>query len=424
MKRIIAAKIVIFLLFLWGYAGLCLAADPIQAVHAIKAAEQPQPPGNAAQTPPPESLPPQTPDALTSFLDQITSFFKDKNITGIWTKNDPIDWIVLLTCIFVGMIAGRVCSLLLTKTASRTWSIPAKFLSDLAGPANLFLVTLGLTFGFMGLWMAQSLSTFFGKMLLLLFYSAVFWYVYNLISIVDVAFQRLSRSSESSLAMHVAPLVRRTLRVFLVVIASMFVVQSVFEQNIGTWLAGLGIAGLAVSLAAQDSLKNLIGSITIVFDQSFKIGERIICTGCDGVIEDIGLRATRVRTAGGHLVSIPNSNIVNSPIENVSRRPAIRRNFTLALKLDTPADKIKSAIKIVRDILDAEDICRPIHPTIKGKVQAPQVSFSDYKENSLILSVTYWYAPPNNDQYLTHSEKINLRILEEFNRAEIKLINS
>jgi len=181
---------------------------------------------------------------------------------------------------------------------------------------------------------------------------------------------------------------------------------------------------LAVSLAAQDSLKNLFGSITIIMDRSFKIGERIICSGCDGVIEDIGLRTTRVRTAGGHIISIPNANIVNSPIENVSRRPGIRRNFTLALKPDTPAEKVKLALKIVNDILAERDIREPIHPTIYGKITSPQVVFSEYKTNCLILEVTYWFAPPNNDEYSANAEKINLRILEEFNRAGINLANS
>ncbi len=323
--------------------------------------------------------------------------------------------------IFAGMAAGKTCAFLLLRTASRDWAVPTRFLLDLAGPANLFLITLGLYFGLLGIWMSPDLKSFVFKILLLLFYISVFWYTYNLISLVDALFHRVGRKTDSSLAMHLAPLVRRTLRVFLVVIASMFIVQSVFEKPIGAWLAGLGIAGLAVSLAAQDSLKNLFGSITIIMDQSFKIGERIVCSGCNGVIEDIGLRTTRVRTADGHLISIPNANIVNSPIENISRRPAICRNFTLALKLDTPADKVKLALKIVSDILNEEQIRKPIHPIINGQACPPRISFSDYTMKSLNLDVVYWYAPPNNDQYAAHAEKLNLRILEEFNRAGIIL---
>jgi MscS family membrane protein len=331
---------------------------------------------------------------------------------------------MLLLWIFIGMVAGKTCSILLQKTASRDWAVPTKFLLDLAGPANLFLITLGLYFGLLGIWMSKDLKTLVFKLLLLLFYIAVFWYAYNLVSIVDALFHRISRKSDSSLEMHIAPLLRRTLRVFLLVIASMFIVQSVFEKDIGAWLAGLGIAGLAVSLAAQDSLKNLFGSITIIMDRSFKIGERIICSGCDGVIEDIGLRTTRVRTTGGHVISIPNANIVNSPIENVSRRTAIRRSFTLALKLDTPAEKVKLALKIVNDILSDGQFREPIQPTIRGKRCLPQVFFSDYTANSLNLNIIYWYAPPNSDEYMAHAEKINLRILEEFNRAGINLASA
>ncbi len=333
-------------------------------------------------------------------------------------------WFMLLLWIFVGITAGKICAILLHKAGSRDWAVPTKFLLDLAGPANLFLIAIGLMCGLLWIQMSENLKDFAFRTLLLMFYIAFFWYVYNLISIVDVTFQRIGRKTDSSLATHVAPLFRRTLRVFLIVIAAMFIVQSVFKQDIGAWLAGLGIAGLAVSLAAQDSLKNLFGSITIIMDRSFKIGERIICSGCDGVIEDIGLRTTRVRTSGGHLISIPNANIVNSPIENVSRRPAIQRNFTLALKLDTPTEKVKLALKIVNDILAEEEIREPIHPAIDGKRTSPQVVFSDYKPNGLILNVTYWFAPPNNDQYMAHAEKINLRILEEFNRAGINLASS
>lgn len=427
MKRAIWIKTVVLLLLLWGVVGTLRAADPQTAASASSAVEKPKALGTA-DSPAPESAPApsaaQTPDALMSFTDQIKSFFNNPNITSLWTHNTLFAWIMLLFWIFVGMLAGKTCAIILQKTASRDWAVPTKFLLDMAGPANLFLITLGLYFGLLGIWMSIYLKAFVFKLLLLLFYIAVFWYAYNLVSIVDALFHRISRKSDSSLEIHIAPLLRRTLRVFLIVIASMFIVQSVFEKDIGAWLAGLGIAGLAVSLAAQDSLKNLFGSITIIMDRSFKIGERIICSGCDGVIEDIGLRTTRVRTAGGHVICIPNANIVNSPIENVSRRPAIRRNFTLALKLDTPAEKVQLALKIVNDILSDEQIRKPIHPVINGQPSVPQVFFSDYTGNSLSLNIIYWYAPPNNGEYMAHAENINLRILEAFNRSGINLASS
>jgi MscS family membrane protein len=425
MKQATWIGTAVFLLLMWGAVGTCRATDSSAVAATSTAGAVPKDKNPAPQpdsTTPPQ--PPSTSDPVAKFTEQVTSFLDNPNITSLWTNNTLSNWIRLLLWIFVGMAAGKTCSIFLQKAGSRDWAIPTKFLLDLAGPANLFLVTLGLSFGLLWISMSKDLRDFFFSVVLLLFYISVFWYAYNLISLVDTLFHQIGRKSDSSLEMHIAPLVRRTLRVFLIVVASMFIVQSVFKQDIGAWLAGLGIAGLAVSLAAQDTLKNLFGSITIILDQSFKIGERIICTGCDGVIEDIGLRTTRVRTTAGHVVSIPNANIVNSPIENVSRRTAIRRSFTLALKLDTPAEKVKLALKIVNDILADGQFRENIHPTIRGKACKPQIFFSDYTANSLNLNIIYWYAPPNSDEYMAHAEKINLRILDEFNRAEIHLASA
>ncbi len=429
MKREMSIAAVVLLLLMWGNVGLCRTADPqtTAAVSATTADSKPKETVTDLKSKPKseDEKPSNEPtDAVKDVAGKITSIFNEPEIVKLCTENNAFSWIMLLLWIFLGIAAGKICAILLRKTGSRSWGVSTKFLLDLAGPANLFLIALGLSFGLLWIKMSADLKTFAFKTLLLLFYLAFFWYLYNLISIVDAVFRRIGAKTDSSLAIHVAPLVRRTLRVFLVVIAAMFIVQSVFKQDIGAWLAGLGIAGLAVSLAAQDSLKNLFGSITIIMDRSFKIGDRIICSGCDGVIEDIGLRTTRVRTLAGHVISIPNASIVNSPVENVSRRQGIRRDFSLVLKLDTPADKVKLALKIINDVLAEKDIGEPIYPAINGKNTQPQVFFSDYKASGLVLNVAYWFAPPNSNQFAAHAEKINMRILEEFNRAGINLANS
>jgi MscS family membrane protein len=420
-----------FILLALVATASCRAAEPLANPAVAAAAQQSldkQKAADAAAVPKADDTAEKgndgTPPALKSFTGEMTSFFNNPAVVGLRRNNSLFAWFMLLLWIFIGILAGRICAAILRKAGSRQWSVSTKFLLDLAGPANLFLIAMGLAFGLLWIKMDKQLRDCASGALLLIFYVSFFWYIYNLIAMVDAIFHRVGSKTDSSLAIHVAPLVRRTLRVFLVVIASMFIVQSVFKQDIGAWLAGLGIAGLAVSLAAQDSLKNLFGSITIIMDRSFRIGDRIICSGCDGVIEDIGLRTTRVRTAAGHLVSIPNANIVNSPVENVSRRQGIRRDFSLALKLDTPMEKVQLALKIVNDILAEKGVVEPIHPAIDGKTTSPRVVFSEYKPNGLILNVTYWFAPPNRDQYMTHAERVNMRILEEFNRAEIQLASS
>ena len=158
------------------------------------------------------------------------------------------------------------------------------------------------------------------------------------------AVRRLRRGADAALDRQIVLLVSRSLRVFLVVVGTLFVAESVFDQDIGAWLAGLGIAGLAVSLAAQDSLKHLFGSVTILLDRSFRIGDCIVSGSHEGTIEDIGFRSTQIRTPAGHVVTIPNSNLVNNPIENLSRRPAIRRVVTLPIAGRTPSEKLREAL--------------------------------------------------------------------------------
>ena len=95
-------------------------------------------------------------------------------------------------------------------------------------------------------------------------------------------------------------------------------------EKVGALLASLGIGGLAVALAARDTIANFFGTLTILYDKPFQIGERIIIDNYDGVVEKVGFRSTRIRLLTGHLVTIPNEKVVNSGLENIAKRPHIR----------------------------------------------------------------------------------------------------
>jgi len=293
-------------------------------------------------------------------------------------------------------------------------------LEDLISPASLALLALGLGLGLASLNMSVPLQRFSMKMLLLLYSIAFFWYAYNLVSVIDVLLQKLTSRTESQLDDQLVPLIRKSLRVFLVVIAVMFIFDTVLGQDITAWLAGLGIAGLAVSLAAQDSLKNLFGSVTVLLDRPFQVGERIVFSGYDGTIEEIGFRSTKIRTALGHLVTIPNANIVNAPVENIGRRPFIRRTIDVTITYDVSREKIEQAVEILEDLLEEEGLAEPIHPRIGENEYPPRVFFSDYNAESLNIKVLYWYSPPAYWDYMEHAQRLNLRIFEEFEKAGIE----
>ena len=179
-----------------------------------------------------------------------------------------------------------------------------------------------------------------------------------------------------------------------------------------TLLASAGVGGLAVALAAQDTLKALFGTITLMADKPFRVGERIIFGQYDGVVEDIGLRSTRLRLLTGNQVTVPNDELTRRDIENVGRRRYIRRKADIHIPLDTSRDKLEKAVARIRDILEDHEGMDSDYP--------PRVFFFDFNPTSFSIRVIYWYTPPNYWEYLAFSEKINFQIFKAFDEQGIR----
>ena len=182
---------------------------------------------------------------------------------------------------------------------------------------------------------------------------------------------------------------------------------------LSTLLASAGVGGLAFALAAQDSLKNFFGSIMIYIDKPYRIGERIVTKNYDGFVEDIGLRSTRLRLLNGHQATIPNEEMARSDIENISRRPHIRRLVDLRLPIDTKPDKIEEAVEIIREILKDHEGMDPEKPA--------QAFYTDIHPDSHNLRFLYWYHPAEYWDFLNFSQRVNLQIQRAFDASGISL---
>ena len=130
--------------------------------------------------------------------------------------------------------------------------------------------------------------------------------------------------------------IRKSLKAFLIVIALLLTMQNL-GVNVTAAVASLSIGGLALGLAAQDTLANLFGAVAIFADRPFRLGDRVKLESVDGTVENIGLRSTRVRNQDGHLVTIPNKTMGNATITNITARPNLKTEMNLALSYDTPA---------------------------------------------------------------------------------------
>ncbi|MFC6487474.1 mechanosensitive ion channel family protein [Nitratireductor sp. GCM10026969] len=211
--------------------------------------------------------------------------------------------------------------------------------------------------------------------------------------------------------------------------------------SLATIVASAGVTGLAVALAAQNTLKNVFGSLMLLLDKPFEVGQRIKIRGYDGVVEDIGMRSTRLRLLSGHLVSIPNENVAEMDIENVDMRPSIKRTINIPLPRDASLEKIQRAVTILQEILAVpgsgraktdgqpssqrqshdEKVSSARHPNeaINHPDQPPRVFFDEINPDSLNLNVTYAYSPPDYPAYLEHAQMINQEILRRFREEGI-----
>ncbi|MDJ0958544.1 MAG: mechanosensitive ion channel [Arenicellales bacterium] len=237
-------------------------------------------------------------------------------------------------------------------------------------------------------------------------------------------------------------LIRLLVRVMSIVIAVVIVIEEMQQVgfSIATLVAGASVTGLALALAAQDALKNIFGGIELALDKPFEVGQRVKMKNYDGEIQEIGLRSTKIRTLSGHQVTIPNEDVAKLDVENVGRRPYIRRYCNIAVPYDTPPDEINRAVNILQEILSVpsgnrttsrstgestaageSDIMPEPHPNVAINQSdfPPRVYFNELNPDSLNILLIYWYHPPDYWDYLEHAHWINLQIVERFNSEGI-----
>ncbi|GAF83959.1 unnamed protein product, partial [marine sediment metagenome] len=138
-----------------------------------------------------------------------------------------------------------------------------------------------------------------------------------------------------------------------------------------------------------------------------KIGEH------DGTVQEVGFRSTRIRTLTGHLVTVPNAVVAASPVENIGRRPYIRRTLDVTVTYDTPAEKVARAVRILEEMLQARKDHFP--PDLPGKVY-----FNEFNAASLNIIVYYWFTPPDWWEYLAFTHDFNIELLRRFNEEGIE----
>jgi MscS family membrane protein len=215
-------------------------------------------------------------------------------------------------------------------------------------------------------------------------------------------FARRARETASQLDDSIVPLIGQVARMTIIVILLVLVLRELGFDVSGI-VTGLGVGGLAFALAAKDTLANWFGALMIFTDHPFDIGHWIKTSTLEGVVEEIGMRSTRVRTFAKTVVSVPNSALANDVVENLSRMPMRRVYFTLGVTYATTPAMMRESVARIEEILKK-------HPQVDQELI--MVKFTDFGDSSLNILIYYFTTTTKWAEFLTIRGEINLAIME------------
>ena len=327
-----------------------------------------------------------------------------------YLQNTLGQYVTVLFIIFVAIILRFIiCSVvyhrLMNWVGSKSEDLDAKILGKIKRPLGYIILFIGLKMAVKVLSFPNTagkvhafMDTFFAT--LIAFSTA--WMLIKLVDILMIYMEKHASKTESRLDDQLVPLVSKSLKIFVLLITFAVIVQNL-GYSISGLLAGLGIGGLALAMAAKDTLSNLFGSVTIFSDQPFQVGDWIKVNSHEGVVEAVGFRSTRIRTFYKTEISIPNSVVANATIDNFSRMQRRRISTTLGFTYETTAEQIEKATAAIREVLK----------NTKGVSQDFYiVNFTGFGASSLEVMLYYFTDTIVWTEYLEIRERVNLGIMK------------
>lgn len=198
-------------------------------------------------------------------------------------------------------------------------------------------------------------------------------------------------------------------KVVISIVGVMMMLNYAFNLNVGSLITGLSIVGAAIALALRESLENLIASFIIFFDKPFTIGDLVKVHQVSGTVEKIGLRSTRIRTDNKSLVSVPNKQMVDSVLDNLSLRTQRRGDLKLELSIQTNSAKLELLLAAVKKLVERKEI------------EEANVFITEITSNAVVLQADYYTAPITIKEFNTVKQEINLQSLQLIEQLEIEL---
>ncbi len=228
------------------------------------------------------------------------------------------------------------------------------------------------------------------------------WIVLRIIDFIALVMAFKASLTESKSDDQLVPFVRELFKILAIIVGVFVVLGMVFEINVLTLITGLGIGGIAIALAAKDSLENLFGSFTIFLDKPFVVGDLVKVDGIEGTIEKVGFRSTQIRSMDKSIITVPNKKMIDNALENLTLRNFRRVKFTLALTYETTPEQLKLITNDINNLINK-------HQNINEESIA---IFEEFGEYSINLMVLYFIEMMEYFDYLKIKEDLNYQITQ------------
>jgi len=322
--------------------------------------------------------------------------------------------IYLLLAFGVAWLLDFIVNSWLKRLAAKTKTpVDDLLLNLLRGPVKVvaFVIFLNVGLGLFN-WPARA-QLFLSRGLIVVVACSVTYVVLQMVDLLlGLWREKIVSAQDKIFADMLFPLLRNVAKAALVVAAAVLTADNL-GIKITSLLAGLSVGGLALGLAAQDTVANLFGAVAVFLDKPFHLGDTIKVEEVVGVVESIGLRSTRIRNPDGHHVTVPNKTMGNAIITNVSQRPSIKTVANLTLARTLPADKVKRGLALLQEIYRR-------HPM----TEQVWISFNQFSADGINILVLHWWKGADYEKYLTGMQELNLAIKESFDAEGISFASA
>lgn len=338
---------------------------------------------------------------------QMPSVLKQGFLLEYW------QWIGLFLIIVVGSIADKVLAWILKVNVSRWQKTHPSFEgldSNVLRPLGLMAMALMWWSGLNMLGLPDTALVILLVAVKLLVSLSGIWSAFRIVDIFDALWTNKALKTENKFDDLLVPMLSKSLKVFVVVIGIVFAADNL-NIDVTSLLAGLGLGGLAFALAAKDLLGNFFGSVTVLMDRPFSIGDWVVIGDIEGTVEQVGFRSTRIRTFYNSLVTMPNSILTTTKIDNMGARRFRRMKQVLSVTYDTSPEKIEAFCEGIRKIIQ-------LHPYMRKDYY--QVYFNEYGAASLNILVYVFWATPDWSMELRERHRFLLDILRLAKQLDVE----